>query len=107
MSELTNLTLAEARDAVRSKSISSRELTQAHIGAMAAARTLNVFITETPERALAMAEASDVRIARQEAGPLFRRLGQEPDLFDRHVAVEELVVGAPDPARAVLTDLLL
>ena len=70
MSDLTNLSLAEARDAVRNRSVSSRELTQAHIHAMEAARTLNVFITETPERALAMAEASDDRIARQEAGSL-------------------------------------
>ena len=70
MSDLTNFTLAEARDAVRSRSVSSRELTQAHIEAMEAARALNVFITETPERALAMAQASDERIARQEGGPL-------------------------------------
>ncbi len=70
MSDPTSLTLAEARDAVRSKSLSSRELTEAHVAAMEAARPLNAFITETPERALAMADAADARIARGEAGPL-------------------------------------
>ena len=70
MSDPTRLTLAGARDAVRSKRISSRELTESHVAAVEAARPLNVFITETPERALAMADASDARLARGEAGPL-------------------------------------
>ena len=70
MSDPTSLTLAEARDAIRSKSLSARELTEAHIGAMEAARPLNIFITETADRARAMAEASDARVARGEAGPL-------------------------------------
>ncbi len=70
MSDPTSLTLAEARDAIRRKTLSARELTHAHIVAMEAARPLNVFITETADRARAMAEASDLRIARGEAGPL-------------------------------------
>jgi len=70
MSELTNLTLAEARDAVRSKKVSSVELTKAFIGAVEAARPLNAFVTETPQRALEMAKASDARIAKGEGGAL-------------------------------------
>ncbi|HWA90770.1 MAG TPA: Asp-tRNA(Asn)/Glu-tRNA(Gln) amidotransferase subunit GatA [Rhizomicrobium sp.] len=70
MSELTNFTLAEARDAVRSKKISSVELTKAFVGAVEAARPLNAYVTETPERALAMAAASDARIAKGEGGLL-------------------------------------
>jgi aspartyl-tRNA(Asn)/glutamyl-tRNA(Gln) amidotransferase subunit A len=70
MSDLTRMTLAEARDAVRSKKVSSVELTQAHVDAVAKARSLNAFVTETPERALDMARASDARIASGEAGPL-------------------------------------
>ncbi len=70
MSDPTKLTLAQARDAVKSKAISSVELTQAHLDAMARARSLNCYITETPERALVMAKESDARIARGEAGPL-------------------------------------
>src|ERR1700761_4123760 len=70
MSDLTNLTLAEARDAVRSKKISSVELTKAFVGAVEAARPLNAFVTETPERALDMAASSDARIAKGEGRAL-------------------------------------
>jgi aspartyl-tRNA(Asn)/glutamyl-tRNA(Gln) amidotransferase subunit A len=70
MSELTDLSLAEARDAVRAKKISSAELTKHFMAAMEGARTLNAFITETPDRALEMATDSDERIARGEARPL-------------------------------------
>jgi aspartyl-tRNA(Asn)/glutamyl-tRNA(Gln) amidotransferase subunit A len=70
MSELTNFTLAEARDAVVAKKVSSRELTGAFVKAVADARSLNAFVTETPEKAMAMAAESDARIARGEARPL-------------------------------------
>jgi aspartyl-tRNA(Asn)/glutamyl-tRNA(Gln) amidotransferase subunit A len=70
MNDLTTLSLSEARDAVRAKKISSVELTKAFIAAVEAARPLNAFVTETPERALAMAKASDARIAKGEAGAL-------------------------------------
>ena len=60
----TDFTLADAREAVRSKQISSRELTAAFVKSVEGARALNAFVTETPERALAMAEESDKRIAR-------------------------------------------
>jgi aspartyl-tRNA(Asn)/glutamyl-tRNA(Gln) amidotransferase subunit A len=69
-SELTGLTLAKARDALRAKKISARELASAHVDAIAAARSLNAFITETPEHALSAANESDDRIARNEARPL-------------------------------------
>jgi len=69
-SDPTQFTLADARDAVQGKRISARELASAHLDAIAAARPLNAFITETPEHALASAEASDGRIARGEARPL-------------------------------------
>jgi aspartyl-tRNA(Asn)/glutamyl-tRNA(Gln) amidotransferase subunit A len=67
---LTALTLAEARDGLARRAFSARELTEAHIAAVEAARPLNAFITETPERALAMAEAADSRLAHGEALPL-------------------------------------
>ena len=70
MADLTRLTLAEARDRLARGDISAVELTQAHITAMEAARPLNLFITETPERALEMASASDARRAKGEAGPI-------------------------------------
>jgi aspartyl-tRNA(Asn)/glutamyl-tRNA(Gln) amidotransferase subunit A len=67
---LTDLTLAEARAGLRVKAFSARELTQAHIAAVEAARPLNAFITETPERALAMAAAADERLGRGEGRAL-------------------------------------
>src|SRR5271156_242516 len=70
MSELTAMTLAEARDAIRSKKISSRELTAAFLTAIQQARTLNAFITEAGDKALSMADVCDQRIARGEAGAL-------------------------------------
>jgi aspartyl-tRNA(Asn)/glutamyl-tRNA(Gln) amidotransferase subunit A len=70
MSELTSLTLKAALDGLKSKSFSAVEITQAHVDAVAAARDLNAFILETPEKALEMARASDARIAKGEAGAL-------------------------------------
>src|ERR1700730_11568699 len=70
MTELTSLTLAKARDRLRNKEITAAELTDAHIGAVEAARALNAFVQETPDQARAMARASDARIAKGEGGPL-------------------------------------
>jgi aspartyl-tRNA(Asn)/glutamyl-tRNA(Gln) amidotransferase subunit A len=71
MAGLTGITLAEGRDLLVSGEASARELAEAHIAAVEGARHLNAFIVETPERALADAEASDARRAKGEAlGPL-------------------------------------
>jgi aspartyl-tRNA(Asn)/glutamyl-tRNA(Gln) amidotransferase subunit A len=70
MSDLTRLTLADAREGLAAKTFSAVELTQAHLDAMARAKGLNAFIVETPDKALAMARASDAKIAKGEAGPL-------------------------------------
>ena len=70
MTDLTALTLAEARDGLAKKSFSAVELADAHTAAMEKARALNAFVLETPERAAAMAKASDARIAAGKAGPL-------------------------------------
>src|ERR1700728_387681 len=70
MTDLTSLTLARARDALRQKEFSAIELTDAHLGAVAKARALNAFVLETPDRARDMARASDARLAKGEARPL-------------------------------------
>jgi aspartyl-tRNA(Asn)/glutamyl-tRNA(Gln) amidotransferase subunit A len=70
MIDLTSLTLVQARDALRKKEFSATELAGAHLAAMERARALNAFVLETPERARAMARASDERLARGEGGPL-------------------------------------
>ncbi|MDE1938009.1 MAG: Asp-tRNA(Asn)/Glu-tRNA(Gln) amidotransferase subunit GatA, partial [Alphaproteobacteria bacterium] len=52
------------------KKISSRELTGAFVKAVETARPLNAFVTETSDRALDMAVASDARIAKGDIRPL-------------------------------------
>ncbi len=70
MSDLTRLTIAEIRDGLAAKRFSATELSKAYLAAMEAARGLNAYIVETPEKALAMAAESDRRIAAGEARPL-------------------------------------
>ncbi|MFA7261517.1 MAG: Asp-tRNA(Asn)/Glu-tRNA(Gln) amidotransferase subunit GatA [Caulobacter sp.] len=70
MSELTALTLKAALEGLKAKRFSAVEITRAHIAAVEAARPLNAFVLETPDKALDMAAASDARIARGEARPL-------------------------------------
>src|SRR5438034_11172671 len=70
MTDLTSLTIAEARDGLAKKSFTSLELTDAHLAAIEAARSLNAFILETPIQARDMARAADEKIANGEGGPL-------------------------------------
>jgi len=70
MAELTSLTLTQARTGLTKKDFSAAELADAHLVAIEKARALNAFVLETPERAHAMARASDARIAAGKAGPL-------------------------------------
>ena len=62
MSELSGLTLSGARDALRSRKIGAAELTEACLEAAEAAGALNAFVTLTPERARADAEAAQARL---------------------------------------------
>ncbi len=68
--DLTALSIAEIRDGLAARSFSAVELTKAYVAAIEAARPLNAYIVETPEKALAMAEASDARLAAGEQRPL-------------------------------------
>ena len=70
MADLTELSLAAMRDGLRAKDFSAAELTQAHIDAVESARELNAFTVETPEIALAAAEAADEALANGDAKPL-------------------------------------
>lgn len=70
MTDLLDLCLTEARDGLRAKEFSAVELTDAYIGAMEKTRSLNAYITQTPEQARAMAAESDKRLATGTAGPL-------------------------------------
>ncbi len=70
MTDLTSLTLAEARDGLARKTFTSVELTDAHLAAMERARVLNAYVLETPEQARAMARDADAKIGKGEGGPL-------------------------------------
>ncbi|MGX1196117.1 Asp-tRNA(Asn)/Glu-tRNA(Gln) amidotransferase subunit GatA [Parvibaculum sp. MBR-TMA-1.3b-4.2] len=68
--ELIGLTLAEARDKLKAKEITSAELTDAYISEMEAGRDLNAYVLETAEQAREMAKASDAKLARGEGGAI-------------------------------------
>ena len=71
MTELTKLTLSEARDGLAKKKFSATELTDAFITAIDKANTaLNAYVLPTPEHARAQAKDSDRRIATGKARPL-------------------------------------
>ncbi len=70
MSELNKLGLAEARDALRAKEVTSVELTEACLKAIDDADALNAFVHKTPEIALERAKAADERIKGGDAPPM-------------------------------------
>jgi len=71
MTKLIDLSIAEARDALRLRKISARELTQAYLDAIEKLNpALNAYIKVTPERALQDADVADQRLATGHAGAL-------------------------------------
>src|SRR5690606_26612360 len=70
-SELTSLTIAQAREGLRRREFRAIELTEAYLAAIEAANpVLNAYVAVTADRARQMAAASDERLARGEAGAL-------------------------------------
>ena len=70
MTNLNELCLYEARDGLKKKSFSSKDLILDHIDAMESSRSLNAFITETPDLALKSADLSDRNYANNTNRPL-------------------------------------
>lgn len=70
MTDLTSLTIAEARSGLASKSFTALELADAHLAAMEAARALNAYVRETPDQAREMARQADARLQKGDGGPL-------------------------------------
>src|SRR6476660_994911 len=71
MADPTDLSIAEAREALARKELSAEELARVHIEAISRANgALNAFVLPTPERALQAAKESDVRLRQGEGGPL-------------------------------------
>jgi aspartyl-tRNA(Asn)/glutamyl-tRNA(Gln) amidotransferase subunit A len=70
MTDLTALTLTQARKGLRKKDFSSVELTQAFLRRMESLRHLNAYITETPDQALQQAKTSDQKLSQNQTGLL-------------------------------------
>ncbi|MDF2809915.1 MAG: glutamyl-tRNA(Gln) amidotransferase, subunit [Microvirga sp.] len=70
MSDLTRLTVTAAREGLALGHFTATELTEAYLAAVESAGDLNAYVLTTPDKALAMAKASDQRIAAGTAGPL-------------------------------------
>ncbi len=70
MTELTSKTIAQLRDGFRSGEFTAREIAKEFNTAVSAARTLNAYTVETPEDALAAAEAADKARGTTELGSL-------------------------------------
>ena len=80
MSDLTKLTIAQARDALRRGETTSVALTEACLGAIDAADALGAFVHKTPEIALERAAAADQRI----------KAGDAPDMCGIPVGIKDL-----------------
>lgn len=71
MTDLTHLTIAEARAGLRAGEFKSSELTDAYLAAIDAANpSLNAYVTVTHDKARQMAQASDARLASGQGGAL-------------------------------------
>ena len=70
MTNLTDLGIAAIRDGVAAGSFSAREVATAFNEAVVAGRPLNAFLVETPELALAAADAADAAKASGDLKPL-------------------------------------
>ena len=80
MGELNKLTISEARDRLRSKEISSVELTNSCLAEIDAADPLGAFVHKTPEIALAQAENADERLSQ----------GSAPDMCGIPLGIKDL-----------------
>ncbi len=70
MTELTQLSISEAKRLLENKECSALELTQAHLAAIDQASDLNAFSVQTPDLARKMAAASDKRRSEGQVGLL-------------------------------------
>ncbi len=96
MTDLTKLTLAQARDGLRAKDFTAPELTEAHLAAIDAADALGAFVHKTPD------------LARRQAGFAQTRLdlGMSPDLCGIPLGIKDLFCteGVPSQAASRILD---
>jgi aspartyl-tRNA(Asn)/glutamyl-tRNA(Gln) amidotransferase subunit A len=74
-------TVTELSAALKTKKVSSVELTQAFLDRINKYRDLNAFISLDPARSLAQAKAADDRLAKDQAGPLTGIPIAQKDIF--------------------------
>ena len=80
MSDLMKLTLAGARDALRSGQTTAVELTEASLAAVEASKPLNAFVHDTSDIARAQAMAADLRL----------QAGDAPDMCGLPIGMKDL-----------------
>ena len=65
MTDLTELSIAEARDGLKRRAFTASELTAAYVAAIEAANpSLNAYVVTTPDQAMAMAKVADNNLAK-------------------------------------------
>ncbi|GJL96165.1 MAG: glutamyl-tRNA(Gln) amidotransferase subunit A [Hyphococcus sp.] len=70
MTQITDLSLAELRDGLKEKKVTSLEATDAYLSRIEKAGALNAFNTVTADKARDMAKASDEKLGKGEGGDL-------------------------------------
>ena len=80
MSDMNAWSLAQARDALRAKQVTSVELTEACLSAIEGADALGAFVHKTPELALDLARAADQHLAS----------GDAPDMCGLPIGIKDL-----------------
>jgi aspartyl-tRNA(Asn)/glutamyl-tRNA(Gln) amidotransferase subunit A len=90
MTDLTQFTLAQARDGLRAKTFTAPELTEAYLAAIDQADALNAYVHKTPE------------IAREQAGFAQTRInmGMSPDLCGIPLGIKDLFCTEGVPSQA-------
>jgi aspartyl-tRNA(Asn)/glutamyl-tRNA(Gln) amidotransferase subunit A len=90
MTDLTRLTLAQARDGLRAGDFTAPELTEAHLAAIQGAGALNAFVHHTPDLARRQAGFAQTRI----------RAGMSPDLCGIPLGIKDLFCTEGVPSQA-------
>ena len=80
MTDLSKLTIADARDALRKGDMNAVELTESYLSAIEQADALNAYSAKTPEIALEQARAADARI----------KAGDAPDMCGIPLGIKDL-----------------
>ena len=70
MTSPAELTLAQLRDALKKKEVTSLEATDAYLSRIEKAKALNAYVTVTAGKAREMAKASDAKLAKGEGGDI-------------------------------------